>query len=102
MEKRTNMDFSELEQTIESLHDYAGGDHDEISLSPQSAEKAALYLEWLSEFLENRRLYHKKQNTKKNLAVKAMKKLLSRDELVELDREADRLIGNVHNPDELD
>ena len=96
--KRTNMDFSRLEETIERLH-FANGKHNEgpaKAVENHIVQDAILYLEWLSEMLENRKLYHKKQNKKKQLALKTLQALMSKDELREIDRQADIAIGNIH------
>lgn len=99
-EPKQKADFSRLEETIEALHDYAGGDQDEISLPPQTAELAATYLEWLAEMLDNRRMYHKKRNLKQREAEKLLRQMLSKDELAELDRQVEAKMGVVNNPGE--
>lgn len=89
---REKMDFSELEQTIDRLHEIAGDPTDvPPSLQQRKAcETAAKYLEWLSEKQENNRLYHKKQNLKKRELERAAMKMLSADELKEIERQVTR------------
>lgn len=94
---RTRMDMSRLESTIDELHSFFGSD----GSTPKELDKkvigdAIYYLEFFFDKYENNKLYHAKQNAKKNLAMKLMKQQLSPDELRELDRQADIAIGNIH------
>jgi len=94
--KRTNMDFTRLESTIEQLHEVYGSDGSTPnSIANHTLENAIYYLEYLEESITNRKLYHKKQNAKKAIATRIIKSLLSQDELAEIDRQADVAIGNT-------
>lgn len=96
---KKKMDFTKLEGVIERLHEIAGS---EEGITPTEAElsTAITYLEWLAEFLEDRRMYHKKQSVKKNMAVKLLKTMLSKEELAEVDRQVAKEIGDLHSADD--
>lgn len=98
---RKQMDFTGLEEVIEELHGVYGADlSSHGSVRKETIKQALNYLEWLDDFVQNRRLYHKKQNQKKAIAMKAIKSLLSKEELDEIDRQASRAIGAVHENEE--
>lgn len=99
---RTRTDFTHLETTIEALQhtlDTADSEAPEF-LGKEDNERALEYLRYLDEFLADRRDYHKKQNVKKRIAMETLKKMLSPDELKEIDRAASRAIGDLTPEDE--
>lgn len=94
--QRQRMDLSNLEATIEHLHSTIGGDvHRSAVVEKKWLEQAVTYLEYLSEKTENNRLYHKKQNKKKQIAYKMLKQLMSKDELQAIDKQAALAIGDT-------
>lgn len=99
---RPRIDYTHLDATIEALHEMAGNE-DAIHANeydPKVIERAAMYLEAYAEKMADNKLYHKKQQVKRNIALKALEKMLSADEMKEIDRQADIAIGNIHTPEE--
>lgn len=102
-ERRSSTDFSKLEPTIEELHGVYGADTtSHASVEKTLIRQAITYLEWLDEMLANRKSYHKKQQVKRKLLEREVRKLLSASELAEIDRLADKAIGNLYHTDELE
>lgn len=97
-EQKPRMDFSKLEETIEALHELAGSNVEQRVSSV--AEQAAIYLEWMSEWLEDRKIYHKKQNLKNKTVKELVLRMLSKDEIANLDRQVDIKLGIRQEGDE--
>lgn len=83
---RSKMDFSKLDEDIISLRSMADDDFE----SEEVYSRLVQYLEWMSDFLENRRAHHKKHATKNALILKHAKEMFSADELQELDELAEQ------------
>ncbi len=95
---KTRMDFSRLETTLEQLQNMVG--EPEQLIPERLLTDALYYLEYLQDSLADRTAYHKKHNAVQKLRLKEIKRLLSADELREIDRRARISIGDV-TPEDL-
>jgi hypothetical protein len=63
-------------------------------------DDAVQWLQWSRNFLSARRLYHKKRLVKQQMLERMAKTLLSQDELEQIDREAEKQLGNLDDDTE--
>jgi hypothetical protein len=59
---------------------------------PDPHDHVFMWLQWTYEHLTERNLYHKKQQIKKRMMVKLATSLLSKDELDEVDKQAEEAL----------
>ena len=82
---------------LEELINIAEGDQvlntqEEIE---RCAEESCAWLQWAYNFLDARKTYHKKTYIKRAMLEKMARTLLSKDELDEIDRQAEETLGNL-------
>ncbi len=64
---------------------------------PDEDDEVFQWLTWTFNFLNTRKLYHKKAAMKTAILQRMAKTLLSKDELEQIDREAEERLGNLED-----
>jgi hypothetical protein len=87
-------DESRQPTKLERLRELAGL----FEINPDAQIDALEWLQWTYNFLEARKMYHKKARITQAMLVKMSKTLLSKDELEQIEREAEAQLVDL--PDE--
>ena len=84
-------DTKELETLIDQLQgDYDKSENGAVTITVRETEEILAALKWTSEYLGDRKLYHKTQQKKKAIVQRLIKEHLSEAELRQIDAEAKR------------